>query len=113
MKATYHDPCHLGRYTGVYNSPRSIIDALPGVEFKEMARNMENAFCCGGGGGVRTAFFEYAVDTAKHRLEEASEYTGCSNVITACPFCEQNIGEAAKGTDFKVIDINQLVLNAI
>ena len=54
-KLTYHDPCHLGRHTGVYDAPRKLLSQIPEAEFKEMPHNRETALCCGGGGGVRPA----------------------------------------------------------
>ena len=48
-KITYHDPCHLGRHSGVYEAPRKLLSKMPGAEFKEMRRNRETALCCGGG----------------------------------------------------------------
>jgi len=60
----YHDPCHLGRYPGIYEEPREVIELLGGkiIEYK---MNRENASCCGGGGGVRANFPELAKDIAK------------------------------------------------
>lgn len=106
-KVTYHDPCHLGRYTEVYDAPRSILEAIPGIELVEMPRNRANAFCCGAGAGVRTAFPEFAGWVAGERLREAAS-TGATALVTACPFCEQNLGEAAP-PDMQVLDILTLV----
>ena len=106
-KVTYHDPCHLGRYTGVYDAPRRILEAIPGVELVEMPRNRANAFCCGAGAGVKTAYPDFAAWVAGERVREA-ESTGASAIVTACPFCEQNLGEAT-GPGMEMLDILELV----
>lgn len=104
---TYHDPCHLGRYCGIFDAPREIIRAIPGLELVEMPRNMENSFCCGAGAGVRIAFPDYALWVAERRVEEALS-TGAELLITACPFCEQNLLQAAQGK-IPVVDLILLV----
>ena len=91
-KVTYHDPCHLGRYTGVYDAPRRILEAIPGIELVEMPRNRQNAFCCGAGAGVMSGFPDFARTVASERTREAAG-TGAAALVTACPFCEQNLGE--------------------
>ena len=53
---TYHDPCELGRLSGIYEEPRALIKRIPGAQLVEMARNRENSWCCGGGGGVRAVY---------------------------------------------------------
>ena len=106
-KVTYHDPCHLGRYTGVYDAPRSILEAIPGVELVEMPRNRANAFCCGAGAGVRTAYPEFAGWVASERVREAVS-TGADTLVTACPFCEQNLGDV-KQQKIELVDILELV----
>ena len=113
MDVTYHDPCHLGRYCGVYEAPRNILKAIPGINLMEMERIKEDSFCCGAGGGAKTAFPDFALHAAGKRLEEAKETTGCTNVVSACPFCEQNIGDASKITDMKVFDVNELLAQSI
>jgi Fe-S oxidoreductase len=102
MKATYHDPCHLGRYCGIYDAPRDILAALPGFELVEMQRSRDNSWCCGAGAGVRTAFPEFAEWAAKERFYEASEH-GAEVLVTACPFCEQNLRGASDGMEVKNI----------
>ncbi len=106
-KVTYHDPCHLGRYTGVYDAPRSILEAIPGIELVEMPRNRANSFCCGAGAGVRAAFPDFAGWVASERVREAMS-TGAAALVTACPFCEQNLGDAVGG-DIEMLDILELV----
>ena len=106
-KVTYHDPCHLGRYTGVYDAPRSVLEAIPGIELVEMPRNRANAFCCGAGAGVKSAFPEFALWVAGERVREAAS-TGAEALVTACPFCEQNLGDATGGK-MELLDILELV----
>jgi len=115
IKATYHDPCHIGRYSGIYDSPRTVLNALPGVEFKEMKRIKENSFCCASGGGVKPAFPDVALKAANHRLDEAKDIAGADVVVSCCPFCEINLGEAAKGRDdgIKVVDLLELIDEAM
>jgi len=107
----------VGRYCDVYDDPRDILEALPGVTLKEMERIREGSFCCGAGGGCRTAFPEdIAGFAAQKRLEEAHS-TGTNTIVTSCPFCEQNLGENAKKTFDKygmdVKDIMELVYQAL
>ena len=113
-KVTYHDPCHLGRYCGVYDAPRNILESISGLRFEEMERIREWAWCCAAGGGVRTAFpEEMAKWAAGLRLEEAAD-TGADTLVTACPFCEQNMGEASKASGgLEVVDILKIVAEAV
>ena len=96
--ATYHDPCHLGRHCGVYDAPREVIAKIPGLEFREMEYSGKTSHCCGGGGGVRSAYPEASMDIASTRLDEASF---ADMIITTCPFCVNNL-DAAKG-DRKIV----------
>ncbi len=112
-KVTYHDPCHIGRHMWpecVYNEPREVLAAIPGIQLIEMERIKDESWCCGAGGGVKSAFPEFALDTSKKRLEEATE-TGAEAIISACPFCAINLGDAikAKNSTLKMLDITQLV----
>ena len=90
-KIVYHDPCHLGRGCGVYEAPRNILRAVPGVELVEMPRNRRWAWCCGGGGGVPEAYPELARWNAEDRLKEARE-TGAELMVTASAVCLKSFG---------------------
>ena len=99
---------------GVYDLPREVLKAIPGIELVEMERNRENAWCCGAGGGVPDAYPDFAQWTAKERVAEA-ESTGAESLVTACPWCERHFIDAAKATNSKmeVFDIVELVQKAI
>ena len=104
--ATYHDPCHLGRHCGVYDAPREIIAKIPGLEFKEMEFNKQFSHCCGGGGGVRSAYPKDSENIAKTRVDEA-KFADC--IITTCPFCVSNLQLGLGDSKIKVIDLTELV----
>ena len=107
---TYHDPCHLGRHMGVYDIPRDVIKQIPGVNFVEMERNRENAWCCGAGGGVKIGFPEWAVEISGERLEEAKE-TGATVLSSVCPFCRTNLSDANEKytMGFEVLDLIEIL----
>jgi heterodisulfide reductase subunit D len=138
MKVTYHDPCHTGRhlnkfeidkegkelwpgaYLGMseeeclYDQPRELLAALPGVELVEMERIRGNSYCCGGGGGVMTGFGEWAMKNAGKRIAEGME-TGADNMVSICPFCHYNLNAGAKkiGSDMQLMDLTELVVQVL
>jgi Fe-S oxidoreductase len=114
MKVTYHDPCHLGRYAGVYDAPRDILRRIPGIELVEMERRREHSWCCGAGGGVKQAYPEFSLWAAGERIREAKE-TGAAALVTACPWCERNFREAVKqsGETIEVYDIAEIAARAV
>lgn len=95
--------------------PRKIIEHIPGMELKEMYRIGENSLCCCAGGGVKAGYPDFALNGAKRRLEEG-EATGAEIMMTACPFCELNMAQAANEYDMKfkgkVLDLLE-VLNEL
>jgi Fe-S oxidoreductase len=113
-KVTFHDSCHLGRHSGVYEPPRKVIESIPGIELVEMPRNREKSRCCGAGAGFKAQFNEYAVNIGADRVQEAID-TGAEQIITTCPFCAVNLNAGAKqlGVRMPTIDLMQLVLEAI
>lgn len=110
-KVTYHDPCHLGRHSKVYEEPRNILKKIKGLEFVEMDKNRENSRCCGAGGGYKSAFNDFAVNVAAERIRDA-EAVGAEIIATACPFCVLNLRQGAKQIDSKVkiMDITEILL---
>ncbi|MDY6966106.1 MAG: (Fe-S)-binding protein [Halobacteriota archaeon] len=114
MRVTYHDPCHLGRISGVYNAPRNILNLIPGIELIEMRRSKENSLCCGSGAGVMETFSDFSQWTAKERIEEAMS-TGAEAIVTACPWCERAFKDAVNEMeeDFGVYDVLEILMKAI
>ena len=110
-KVTYHDPCHLGRHSGVYDAPRNVLKKIKGVEFVEMEKSRENSRCCGAGGGYKSAFGDLATNIAAERIRDA-EATGAEILVTCCPFCVLNLTQGAKkaGSNIKVMDLSQVLL---
>lgn len=110
--ATFHDPCYLGRYNNVTDSPRSVISFIENVRLNEMGRSRQNSFCCGAGG----ANFWYKVEQKKKisaiRFEEARQ-TRANVLATACPFCKSMLEDAAAADSangsMEVLDIAELV----
>jgi Fe-S oxidoreductase len=92
---TYHDPCYLGRHNGVYEDPRDVLDAIPGLQRVEMTRCRDRSFCCGGGGLM--LFYEPKEEERMgvKRVRMAVE-AGANVIVTACPFCMVNIEDAIK-----------------
>lgn len=141
LKATYHDPCFLGRLSekyipwqgeikafglhvppkpwrrgtcGVYEAPREILRSIPGISLVEMPRNAENSFCCGGGGGVPYAFPDFARWVAAERLEEARS-TAADALVSSCPFCADSFDQAIKtaGSNLRYYDLTGLLVQAL
>jgi Fe-S oxidoreductase len=99
---------------GIYEAPRRVLRAIPGLELQEMERVREFSFCCGSGGGAKSAFPDFALATARERVEEA-ESTGAEMLVTACPWCESNLAEgiADAGSRLEMASLIQLVSRAM
>lgn len=110
-KVTYHDPCHLGRHMGVFDSPRNVLKKIKGIELIEMDRSRESSRCCGAGGGYKSQYNDFAVNIAAERIRDAEE-TGAEILVTCCPFCVTNLSQGAKaiGSKMKVMDLSEILL---
>ena len=114
MKVTYHDPCHLGRHSSVYDAPRELLKLIPGIEIIEMDRTREKSRCCGAGGGLKSGYPDIQNEISQTRIKEA-EATGATELVSACPFCYQGLQVGIQALDSKLImrDITELVSMAI
>ncbi len=133
-KITYHDPCHSGRHLTkfivdkdgsqlwagayisldeadcLYDTPRELLQAIPGLELVEMERIRANSYCCGGGGGVMTGFPDWAQRNAGLRIQEGEE-TGAEHMVSICPFCYYNLNQGSQGigSKMKLYDLTELI----
>jgi heterodisulfide reductase subunit D len=110
MRVTYHDPCHLSRAAGVYDSPREVLRAIPGVDLVEMETIRETAMCCGAGGGLRSYDEDLSKKMAADRVKSALD-VDAEIIATACPFCEHNLiaGAALIDSSIRVVDVVDLL----
>jgi Fe-S oxidoreductase len=117
-RVSFHDPCYLGRHQGVYDAPREILHAVPGLDLVEMGRHRENAFCCGGGGGN---FFTDILGKGEEspgrlRVREAAD-VGVEVIAVACPQCARMLDDALKIEELddrlEVLDIAEIVTRAM
>lgn len=113
---TYHDPCYLGRHNQIFDEPREIIHAIPGLRLVEMAHHRADSLCCGGGGGRMWQDLDGEVKMSEVRLREAEE-TGAEILITACPLCLIMLEDARKAAGLnetlRIMDLNELVLQVL
>ncbi|MGE5860522.1 MAG: (Fe-S)-binding protein, partial [Ignavibacteria bacterium] len=115
-KVTYHDSCYLGRYNNVYNSPRNVLENIPGLELREMKRNRSKGFCCGAGGGRMFLEDEEGGRINLERTREALD-TNPDAIASACPFCMTMITDGVKhfekSEEIQVKDISEFVFENI
>lgn len=113
-RVTFHDPCYLGRYNDEYDAPREILDAVPGLEQRDMKRSRDRSFCCGAGGGRMWMEEREGKRVNAERTEEALA-TGAEMIGTGCPFCMTMLtdGVKEKESQVQVKDIAEILLEAV
>jgi len=114
IKVTYHDPCDLGRNSGVFEEPRQVLKSIPGLTLVELASNRQLSTCCGGGGNVEMVNPELSAKVAAMKLEQIAR-TGADMVVSSCQQCLRTIATRAKRQkmDLVVKDLTELVFEAM
>jgi len=97
---TFHDPCYLGRYNGIYEAPRRVLQSIPGLKLIEMPNNKDKSLCCGGGGGGAWRDTPLEDRLGVLRIQEAL-FTGAEVLVTACPFCLRMLNDAVAALGVK------------
>jgi Fe-S oxidoreductase len=113
---TFHDSCYLGRYNEVYDPPREILKAIPGVKLVEMERNRETGMCCGAGGGLM-----WMEEDTGHRVNvartEQALAVNPSIISSGCPYCLTMLSDGTKAKEVedtvKTYDVAELLEKAV
>ncbi|MGD1995634.1 MAG: (Fe-S)-binding protein [Anaerolineae bacterium] len=110
QRVTYHDPCDLGRTSGIYEAPRNVIRGVPGLTLVEMEHHHDYSLCCGGGGDVEMGDAELTEAVARSRIAEAKA-TDAKVLLSACQQCKRTlaIGARRERVRIRVMDIAELV----
>ena len=117
-KVAYHDPCDIGRHLGIYEPPREVLKAIPGLDLVEFPTNRNMATCCGGGGALKMVDLDLSKDIAFRRIKEAIS-VGAEVVVSGCPACKANLKLAAgrarkeKLAKIKVMDVTEVVAKSL
>ncbi len=115
-KVTFHDSCYLGRYNNIYNQPREILGAIPGIDLVDMKRSKSKGFCCGAGGGRMWMEEKEGKRVNVERTEEALKLNP-DIISTACPFCMTMLEDGVKDKEatesVKVKDLAEILLDAV
>jgi Fe-S oxidoreductase/nitrate reductase gamma subunit len=113
---SFHDPCYLGRHNGVYDAPRQVLGAIPGLVVKEMGRCREGAFCCGAGGGLMWFEEKIGKRVSWERTEEALALEP-QVLASACPYCLIMFEDALKVKDAigrtRPLDVAELMAQSV
>jgi heterodisulfide reductase subunit D len=111
---TYHDPCDLGRKSGIYDAPRYVIESIPSLTFVEMNAHGPDAMCCGGGGDVQIADESVTAAVAARRVRQAHK-TGARTLLSACQQCKRTLAVAARQQKVRMraLDVTELLWRAV
>ncbi|MEM2135683.1 MAG: (Fe-S)-binding protein [Candidatus Jordarchaeaceae archaeon] len=107
-KVAFHDSCHLGRYSGIFEEPRKLIENVPGIELVELSKSKKSSSCCGG--TIRVPYAQIRSKMSEWIIEDASQ-VGAEYLVTACPSCFHNLYSSSIMMDcnVKIITLEELV----
>jgi Fe-S oxidoreductase len=115
-KVIYHDPCYLGRHSEIFEEPRAVLAAVPGLELLEFARNRRRSLCCGGGGGRLWMETEPEQRFSTHKVRQA-DAAGAEVIATCCPYCISMLTDSAKGENLdekiQVLDVTEVLAQSL
>jgi len=115
-KVIYHDPCYLGRHNDIYDEPRRVLQAIPGVELLEFPDSRQDSICCGGGGGRIWMDTPAGERFSELKLQQAFD-AGADILAVACPYCmlmfDDSLLSMGKEGAIEIRDISELVLEAM
>jgi Fe-S oxidoreductase len=115
-RVAYHDPCYLGRHNGIFDEPRELLRAVPGLELVELADARQRSLCCGGGGGRVWMDTPRGERFSDLRLDQARD-VGAEVLATACPYCITMFEDSRltrEGEDLATVrDLAEIVAEAL
>jgi Fe-S oxidoreductase len=115
-KVSFHDPCYLGRHSDIYDAPRGLLEAIPGVEVRELGRSRESSLCCAGGGGRIWAEVPMGERFGELRVQDALE-SGAEVLATSCPYCVNMLTDACmslnKQDALEIRELSELLVESL
>ena len=112
---TLHDSCFLGRYNKIYQQPRSVLSAVPGMKLVEMEKSLDMSFCCGAGGA--RMWMEEHGDRINNARTDMAIAVKADKIATACPFCmtmlSDGLKDRGKEETMAALDIAEIVWQAM
>ena len=109
---TYHDPCRLNKRKGIWQEPREILRAIPGLDFRDVDRVTQWSYCSGAGAGLSVEKPEVTQKISRRRLEKAAELE-VDTLVSACPWSERPLSEAGDARQIDVVDIHELLAESL
>ena len=115
-KVSFHDPCYLGRHSDIYDAPRGLLNAIPGIEVRELGRSGESSLCCAGGGGRIWAEVPMGERFGELRVLDAVA-TGAEVLATSCPYCVNMLTDACaslgKQDALEIRELSELLVDSL
>ena len=110
---SWHDPCDLGRHSGVYDAPRNVLSSIPSLNLVEPPLTRQHTHCCGAGGGLMSYNYDLSEKIAASKVSEHIKPLNVDGVITGCPACVLNLRNALTEEKIPVYDISEIVLRCL